>query len=220
MANFVIIRLRFLKGLTLNFYKNFINFIKSQDKPMPVFIKNNNIGPKVHIGAGPINLQGWINIDARPLDHIHIVSKNLNLKEFSNNSIQEIYMCHILEHIPFTEVPNIFQNLYKKLKIGGVLRISVPSFDSMVQIYKDNNNNLNIIKYALMGGQDYEFNFHYSVYNESELTKIFKKNKFINISNWNVKDDFGIDIGDWSSAKFKTKNGKYDISLNLKAIKQ
>ena len=70
-----------------------------------------------------------------------------------------------------------------------------------------------------MGGQDYEFNYHYSVYNKEELTKKFKENKFSNIVSWDTKNDFGLDISDWSSAKFKTKNGAIDISLNIKGIK-
>ena len=45
------------------------------------------------------------------------------------------------------------------------------------------------------------------------MIKIFK-NKL------NTKHDFGFELGDWSSYKFKTKQEDIKISLNLKATKK
>ena len=213
------IKLSLAKHFLINILKRVKNLIKNKDKAMPVFPSLANTGVKIHIGAGEINLQGWINVDARPFDHIHIVSEELDLKEFSDDSVTEIYMSHILEHVPFSKVLNIFKHFNKKLKVGGILRVSVPDFDSIVKIYTNNNNNLDTVKYTLMGGQDYEHNFHYSVYNLKALESIFKKAKFNNINKWNTKEDFGLEFGDWSSYKFQTKKEDIEISLNLKATK-
>ena len=192
---------------------------KAREKALPVYTNNNVEGIKLHIGSGEINIQGWINIDARKSDHVHIVTNEIKLTEFNNNSIQEIYLCHVLEHFSFVEVNELISLFYKKLKQGGVLRLSVPSLDSIIKIYKQNLDDIEAIKYALMGGQDYEYNFHKSVYNLNHLKKILEKQKFIEVVEWTTKADFGKEIGDWSSSKFKTKVELVDISLNMKATK-
>jgi predicted SAM-dependent methyltransferase len=203
----------------LNLLKRFKNTFKNKNLPEAIYTKNNNNGLKVHIGTGEINLQGWINIDARNFSHVHIVSDDMKLAEFSDNSIDEIYLCHILEHISFEEANKFVSTVGNKLKKGGVLRIAVPSFDSIVKIYKSNNNNFDTVKFALMGGQDYEYNFHKSMYNFDFLSKILKNNNFNNIIEWSTVEDFGQSIGDWSDRQFKTNEGNILISLNIKGSK-
>ena len=150
------LRKKYLK----RFLKNILNFRFLFDKPVPIYTKYNAKGVRLHLGCGDVNLQGWINIDARFDPHIHIVSEGLELSEFSDDSISEIYMCHVLEHFSFEEGFRLIQSFKKKLKNGGILRLSVPDFDSLVEIYKKNKNDLNSIRSSLMGGQNYEFNYH------------------------------------------------------------
>jgi predicted SAM-dependent methyltransferase len=199
--------------------KRLKNSYNNRNLPEPIFIKNLNPGLKVHIGTGEINLQGWINIDARNFAHVHIVSDDMKLSEFSDNSLDEIYLCHILEHISFQDAEIFLKNLHDKLKKGGTIRIAVPSFDSIIKIYHNTNNDFNVIKFALMGGQDYEYNFHKSMYNYNSLSSVLKNNNFQNITEWKTKEDFGQSIGDWSDSLFKTINGDILISLNIKAVK-
>jgi predicted SAM-dependent methyltransferase len=203
----------------LSIFNRLKNSFKNRNLPEPIFINNLNPGLKVHIGTGEINLQGWINIDARNFPHVHIVSDDMKLSEFSDNSIDEIYLCHILEHISYKNAEIFLKNLHNKLKSGGIIRIAVPSFDSIIKIYHHSNNDFNIIKYALMGGQDYEYNFHKSMYNYNSLSSVLKNSNFHKISKWETIEDFGQTIGDWSDSLFKTNNGDILISLNIKAAK-
>lgn len=174
---------------------------------------------KVHIGCGEIQLLGWVNIDARPLPHVHLVSERLDLDEFSDGSIGEIYLSHVLEHLSFEEVNKFLEKMHHKIAVGGVLRISVPDFESIVTIYLENDRSINSVKYALMGGQDYEFNFHKSVYNHKSLESLLLNAGFTDIENWNTEEAFGADIGDWSNKTFLTVGGEHQISLNLSGKK-
>jgi predicted SAM-dependent methyltransferase len=199
----------------------FINQVINPSKnPVPIYSNNNSSGLKIHIGSGSINLQGWINIDARKLPHIHLVTDNLKLEEFKDDSISEIYLCHVMEHLSFKESKALLKIFFLKLKSGGILRISVPDFKALVDVYLANGENLNQIKSALMGGQDYNYNYHKSIYDEKSLTNLLEQNSFTKILKWETKEDFGISLGDWSDGTFETKNGFIPISLNLKAIKQ
>jgi predicted SAM-dependent methyltransferase len=203
----------------LNILKRIKNAFKNRNMPEPVFTKVNSSGLKVHIGTGEINLQGWVNIDARNFSHVHIVTDNMKLEQFAENSIDELYLCHILEHISFQEANDFIKLVGKKLKLGGVIRIAVPSFDSIVKIYSNNGNDFNLIRFALMGGQDYEYNFHKSMYNFDFLSNMLAQNDFKEIKEWSTSEDFGQSIGDWSDRMFKTNNGDVLISLNIKATR-
>ncbi len=196
-----------------------INAFKNSDRPEPIFTMVNSPGLKVHIGTGEINLQGWVNVDARNFDHVHIVSNNMRLDEFNEGSIGEIYLCHVLEHISFEEARSFIKLVFSKLRTGGTLRISVPSFDSIIKIYGNNNNNLETVKYALMGGQDYDYNFHRSIYNLSLLSELLISNGFGSVCEWTTAEDFGQSIGDWSDRDFISKIGPVPISLNVKGLK-
>lgn len=185
----------------------------------PVFPKAGDGGLKIHLGAGPINIQGWVSIDARHAPHIHLESEGFALDEFADGAISEIYMCHVLEHFSFEEIKAILRNLHKKLKVGGLLRLSVPDFDSLVTVYHSNGNNLELIKLALMGGQDYAHNFHKSVFNRATLSRLLIEHGFIQAETWETYAEFGVHIGDWSEANFSTPKGEVPISLNLRARK-
>lgn len=175
-------------------------------------------GLRLHLGAGPINLQGWVNIDAREAPHIHLAANNFDLVEFADGTLAEIYMCHVLEHFSFEEAEQLLRNFRKKLKLGGTLRISVPHFDHLIAIYQANNSNLEIVKRALMGGQDYEYNFHKSIYNASLLSSLMLSCGYAQPQEWTTADEFGADLGDWSNKNFDTPAGSFPVSLNIKAF--
>lgn len=185
----------------------------------PVYPKASDCGLKIHLGAGPINIQGWVSIDARQAPHIHLQSEGFALNEFADGGISEIYMCHVLEHFSFEEARTVLNTLRKKLKVGGVLRLSVPDFDQLIAIYHSSGNNLEPIKSALMGGQDYEYNFHKGVFNKPLLSNLLISCGFNGVQTWNTLEDFGVDLGDWSNKGFDTPTGNIPVSLNIKAIK-
>jgi predicted SAM-dependent methyltransferase len=199
-------------------YKKIINFKRNYNEPTPIYVNHYNKGLKIHLGAGDINIQGWINIDARSFKHTHLLDHNFELKEFKNETISEIYLCHVLEHFSFQDSKKLLEKLYKKLILNGLIRISVPDFKKLKLIY-NKTNNLEKIKFAIMGGQNYEDDFHKSIYDFKILSELLKNVGFRKIVNWHSKEDFGIELEDWSNGKYNINKKKIKISLNLKAIK-
>ncbi len=66
----------------------------------PSLPKNRNGKVLVHIGCGEKNSPEFINVDARPFAHVHIVTDDItSLSDFSNGTVDLVYMCQILEHI-------------------------------------------------------------------------------------------------------------------------
>jgi predicted SAM-dependent methyltransferase len=170
--------------------------------------------PYIHLGCGDINLEGWINIDARNRDHVHILTDEITLNQFADNSVGVIYLSHVLEHFDFLEVQKLLEVFYTKLKSGGVLLIAVPDFAAISDLYQTTQE-LKIIEKALMGGQDYQYNYHKSVYDMKLLKAKLKTIGFGNVARYETLDEFGKDLGDFSTYHI---NGKL-VSLNIRAKK-
>ncbi len=77
-----------------------------------------------------------------------------------------IYASHVLEHISHNEVLKVLKEWYRVLKKGGILRLSVPDFDKLIDVYLTEEKDIRAIIGPLMGGQDNPYNFHKSVFNE------------------------------------------------------
>ena len=67
----------------------------------------------------------------------------------------------------------VLPSWYKKLKIGGVIRVILPDLESMIIHYKENNYNISDLREVLYGLQEYPGDIHYALYGQSELKGIF-----------------------------------------------
>jgi predicted SAM-dependent methyltransferase len=180
-----------------------------------------NATKMIHIGCGEINIPGFINIDSVPFPHVHYVTDNLtDLSIFASDTIDFIYMSHVLEHVKISQVESVIWEMHRTLKIGGRLRISVPDFDKLVRIYQTEGYHIDVIHYYLMGGQDYDYNFHKSVFNRSYLCKVMLEMGFGEVHEWNPSSDALANFKDESTVAIVGKTGKrYCLSLNLEATK-
>lgn len=175
----------------------------------------------IHIGCGRINIPGFINIDPIPYSHVHYVTDKLtDLSMFANESIDLIYMSHVLEHIGIREVESVIWEMNRVLKKGGILRISVPDFEKLAVIYHSEGSDIKAINYYLMGNQDHQYNFHHSIYSKKYLINILMEMGFSKVEEWDPQNCSDHDFRDESLSKLTTKNGKeYLVSLNLEGIK-
>ncbi len=199
-------------------FKKIFYFKKNYNEANVIYTNKNSEGLKIHLGAGEINIQGWINVDARNFKHTHLVDQNFELNEFKDGTISEIYLCHVLEHFSFEDSIKLLEKLHKKLTTGGLIRISVPDFAKLKFIYEETNN-LEKVKFAIMGGQNYENDFHKSIYDFKILSELLKKLNFNHVENWESQKDFGVELDDWSNGVYNINNKKIKISLNVKALK-
>ncbi len=174
----------------------------------------------LHIGCGGVNAPGFINLDARPQPHVHIVTTNLfNLSMIPNDAVDLIYMSHILEHVSHRDIVMTLRELRRILRVGGVLRVSVPDFDHVLTIYQATGNDIAAIEQPLMGGQDYSFNYHYTVFNDAHLRGAMLSSGFQETREWNPDDCEHHDFEDWASKTISVDGREFQISLNIEAVK-
>lgn len=186
------------------------------NKSFPL-LNNNQIF--LHLGCGLVNHPSFVNIDARFYSHIHYVQPIDQLKRFPKESVDLIYACHCLEHFSFLKIPSILSEWHRVLKFGGIIRLSVPDFDLLVKVYNENYNDINSIAMALMGGQDYKYNFHMSIFNHKSLEELLKSVGFHSVQAWEPGESIETTFIDWSCRPIIYKGKAYPVSLNLEAVK-
>lgn len=85
---------------------------------------------KLHIGCGGTRLPGFVNIDVNPdcqVDVVMDLPKDSLTRQFGENSVDEIYSCHALEHMsPF--IPLVI-DMWTASKPGAIWTICVPHRD-------------------------------------------------------------------------------------------
>lgn len=172
----------------------------------------------LHIGCGEINTPYFVNVDARPLPHVHIVTATLFRLDMIPDKIADmVYMSHVLEHVSHRDIVTTLREMQRILKSGGMLRISVPDFDKIIDIYKNNKGDINSIEQPLMGGQDYPENFHYSVFNAEKLSQIFQSIGMKDVRAWGPNICEYHDFTDWANRNHPFHGQEFPISLNMEA---
>ncbi len=98
----------------------------------------NNTPIKLHLGCGKDILPGWINLDSVALPGVDVVADLDNCATtplpFANDSINEFYASHLLEHIK--NPLSLMQELYRIAAPGASAKFQVP-YGSSDDAYED-----------------------------------------------------------------------------------
>jgi len=94
---------------------------------------------QLNLGCGPFRApKGWINIDHPASEFRDEVDADIytliNDLPFRDSSVSRIYAGHILEHIPFEEVPDTLIELDRVLEPDGILMVVGPDMDRIEAI--------------------------------------------------------------------------------------
>ncbi len=182
---------------------------------------------KLHLGCGKRYLEGYVHVDIDQHKHINFQHEINYLPMFKDNTADEIYSCGVLEYFDSFEVKKVLQEWKRVLKVGGILRTSVPNFDSITKIYLKNKN---IKSEGILGplfgrieiiqNNKNKVLFHKTVYDYESLKSLLKENGFIDISFFDPFEVFPDNFDDYSKAfvPFKDKSG-IAVHLNLEAVK-
>lgn len=173
----------------------------------------------IHLGCGEINAPGFINVDAIPFSHIHYVQDVEDLSILPNKYADLIYASHVLEHTSHSNSFKVLKEWYRVLREEGILRLSVPDFDKLIEVYSAEKRDIQAIMCPLMGGQGYAYNFHKSVFNKKYLTELLLSVGFKEVRKWNPEEVELHTFDDWASRPIEIKGRKYPISLNIEGVK-
>lgn len=90
---------------------------------------------KLHIG-GRIRTPGWTSFDIAPGLEVDMVGDCRDLSRFEDDSVDEIYASHILEHLSYrNEIVPALKEWRRVLLPGGLVKISVPDFETLCRLF-------------------------------------------------------------------------------------
>jgi len=175
---------------------------------------------KLHLGSGSKHLSGYENIDIRYLPGVDRVDNVKFLRSFQENTIDEIYACHVLEHFTRWDYLNVISRWYRLLVKGGTLKIAVPDFEQIVTRYNKTKNLKELIGF-LYGGQDYNENFHHIIWDFNSLKQDLESIGFVGIKRYDWRDTIHSNVDDYSQSYLPhlDKTNGILMSLNIIALK-
>ena len=179
---------------------------------------------KIYYGCGTTRQPGYINIDVRNTEATDIVAELPALAVCLKGCCSEVYMSHVLEHFGSpgkamrkgkNDVLGAILLARKMLKASGTLRIAVPNFKILCQLYIKGEVPLYPkILGRISGEQEYPENLHKCVFDNKFLEFCLSHCGFDNIQSWNpTQEGFNKD------SSFDQISG-INTSLNLKATKK
>ncbi len=109
-------------------------------RPLRKYFTNNF--SSVYLAIGEQNRYAiapdWITVDLFDADFSHDF-KTLAPLPFHEESMELVYTSHMIEHLPENSCQHFFNESYRLLKQGGVLRIEAPDAEKIILEYKRNN---------------------------------------------------------------------------------
>lgn len=173
----------------------------------------------LHLGCGEVNHPLFVNVDVIPAPHVHYVRSIDNLSIFKNESVDLVYASHCLEHFPMRAINSVLREWNRVLRPQGILRLSVPDFDTLLKIYFENDKDVTPLLGALVGGQTYFHNYHKVIFTEKSLALSLTTAGFSEVRQWTPGSSELTTIDDWSSRPISVNGKEYKISLNIEAVK-
>lgn len=175
---------------------------------------------KLHIGCGKKYLPGYKHLDVIPYEHVDFECDARRLDMFADETVAEIYACHIVEHVERGEVAGVLREWWRVLKSGGVIRIAVPDFEAVTRAYMAGES-LMSFQGLIYGGQTYDYNFHHVAFDLTLLRELLEDAGFTEIARYDWRDFLPSDYDDYSRAylpHMDFDNGRL-MSLNVMARK-
>jgi predicted SAM-dependent methyltransferase len=92
--------------------------------------------PALHIGAGPMQLDGWLNTDLIAGD-VHLdLERPLPLPDAS---LAHVFGEHVIGSLSEQAGIQLLAEIHRVLRPGGVVRLTTPDLQKLIAIYRDEN---------------------------------------------------------------------------------
>ncbi|MGA2552807.1 MAG: methyltransferase domain-containing protein [Burkholderiaceae bacterium] len=118
---------------------------------------------KLHIG-GTQTRPGWTLMNIQDGPGVDLVGDLSDLSGFADDSIEEIYASHVLEHIPQQAVAQTLRGAWRVLVGGGLFKIAVPDMEMLCRLMLDPEAPFEakfLVMRMMFGGQIDRHDYHY-----------------------------------------------------------
>jgi predicted SAM-dependent methyltransferase len=177
---------------------------------------------KFNIGCGHRNFgNDWIHIDGGSYDHLN--SSDIFIPTYDKNIADLIYASHLIEYFNRNEVEILLKRWKEVLKPNGVLRLAVPNFEIIANLYINRQYPLDNFLGPLYGKMKMSKNiiYHKTTYDFTSLEKLLKiiGMKKIRKYDWRKTEHSKYDDHSQAYLPHMDKKNGILLSLNVECIK-
>lgn len=135
---------------------------------------------RVELASGERPFDGYLHCDERRLPATNLVCR-VECLPFASGSVESLLASHIIEHFSYRTVGEVLDEWYRALKPGGDVLIITPNFAYVAHGYTEGWMDHKEARDRMFGGQDYEGNYHYNMYDYSSLQRALEETGFKNV---------------------------------------
>lgn len=181
---------------------------------------------KLHLGCWHRVIPGFVHVDLCDLPHIAHHASIDALPFIADGAAELIYCSHALAYFDRDAAKAVLKEWWRVLAPGGVLRLAVPDFAALIQVYQQSGELARVLgplfgkmTIATPGGP--QTLFHKTTYDEASLSALLLENGFSAPRRWDWRTTEHAHIDDHSQAYFPhmQKDTGTLVSLNLQAHK-
>lgn len=133
---------------------------------------------RLNLGCGHIPLEGFVNVDGRPLDGVDVVADVRDLP-VDEGQVDEIFSAHLLEHFPLEELTRaLLPYWFGLLRPGGRFAAVVPDGETMAREYAAGRYSFDDLRLVTYGEQEYEGDFHFNMFSHESLVRLLRETGF------------------------------------------
>lgn len=171
---------------------------------------------KIAVGCGKRNYgKGWLHVDGAHFDHVKY--HDIFLEEFKDREADLIYACHLIAYFDRQEIIHLLECWRRVLRLGGILRIATPDFETMAQLYFNGKIALSDIVGPLYGKWpiDGKLVYHKTCYDSIELTWLLEDAGFKDVEEYDWRKTSHADIDDHSQSFIPKMDKEHGILISL-----
>jgi len=90
---------------------------------------------RLNLGCGPCARPGWINVDKLPAAEVNLIGDIRSGLPLAPGTVDYIVASHLLQDLPYPEIPIALAEMKRVLAPGGWLRLGLPDLDKAIQAY-------------------------------------------------------------------------------------
>jgi len=184
------------------------------------FARPRPAGLKLHLGCGRRILPGWCNVDVVDLPGLDLRCAVDRMPMLADGSADVAYASHILEHFQRRDVPRVLAEWRRVLRPGGTLRIAVPDFAALCDLYRETGR-LDLVIGPLFGRGDYLYNLHYNAFDLATLRRELEAAGFVDVRPYDWRATEHAELDDYSQSYWPHMDKAHGrlLSLNVEATR-
>jgi len=160
------------------------------------------------------------------MPHIHHKSSIDKLPMFEDGSVDLVYSSHSFEYFDRIAAMAVLAEWRRVLKTGGMLRLAVPDFEKLAEVYRRTGTLKNILgplygRMEIQTGNGPACLYHKTAYDFVSLSELLTQSGFTNVRRYDWRDTVHKNYDDHSQAYFPhmDKENGILVSLNIEADK-